>query len=60
MMSSKRRAGFSEGKGAVPIDLLLEALFAYRLFDNVYRAAKNCGKAFFQLIHSTEVVEAGF
>ena len=43
MMSSIRRAGFSEGKGAVPINLFLKALFANRLFDNVYLAAENFG-----------------
>src|ERR1035441_7968529 len=37
-MSSKRRAGFSEGKGAVPIDLFLKTLLADRLFDYVHLA----------------------
>ena len=34
---------FSEGKGAVPINLSLEAIFANQFFDNVYLAAKNFG-----------------
>ena len=42
-MSSKRRAGFSEGKGAVPIDLFLKTLLADRLFDYVHLAAEQFG-----------------
>src|ERR1035437_3088097 len=60
MMSSSRRVAFSEGKGAVSVDLSLEALFAHRLFDHVYLAAENLGEAFLELIHATEVVETWF
>ena len=38
-----RRAGFSEGKSVVPVDLFLKTLFAYRLFDHVYLAAEQFG-----------------
>jgi hypothetical protein len=42
-MSSKRRAGFSEGKGAIPVDLLLETLLADRLFDHVHLTPEQFG-----------------
>ena len=60
MMSSRRRVAFSEGKGAVPVYLLLEPLFAHGLFDHVHLAAENLGEALFQFIQATEVVEAWF
>src|ERR1019366_2328218 len=59
-ISSSRRAGLSEGTGAVPVDLLLEALFAHRLFDHIYLAAENPCETFLKRIHAAEVVEARF
>jgi hypothetical protein len=58
MMSSRRRAGFSEGKGAVSVDLCLKALFAHRLFDDVHLATKNAGKSLFELAQAAEIIEA--
>jgi hypothetical protein len=56
-MSSSRRAGFSEGKGAVPINLSLEPLFANRLFDNIHLAAENFRKAAFEIVQAADVIE---
>src|SRR5580658_2327202 len=58
-MSSRRRAGFSEGKGTVPVDLCLKAFFAHRLFDHIHLAAKNTGQPPFELAQAAEIVEAG-
>ena len=60
MMSSSRRAGFSEGKGAVPVDLSLKALFAHRLFDDIHLAAENLRKTLFEIIQVAEIVETRF
>ena len=57
MMSSIRRAGFSEGKGAIPIDLLLEARFAHGLFGHVRFAAEKFGQKVFEIIQAADVVE---
>jgi hypothetical protein len=42
-MSERRRAGLSEGNGAVSVDLGLKALFAYGLFDDIHSAAQDSG-----------------
>ena len=49
MISSRRRAGLSEGKSAVSVDLCLEPLLAHRLFDDIHPAAENAGQAAFKL-----------
>ncbi len=58
MISRTRRTAFSEGKGAVSVDLLLEALFAYGLFHNIYCTAENRRQSFFEILDSAEVIEA--
>src|SRR5437773_2358147 len=56
-MSFRRWAGFSEGKGAVPVDLSLKSLFAHRLFDHIHFAAENLRKTPFEIIQAAEIVE---
>src|SRR5580658_8219518 len=56
-MSSRRRAGFSEGTGAVPVNLCLKTLFAYRLFDDIHLAAQNTGETPFELAQAAEIIE---
>jgi hypothetical protein len=58
-MSSRRRAGYSEGKGAVPVNLCLKAFFAHRLFDHIDLAAKNAGQPPFEIAQAAEIIEAG-
>src|ERR1017187_3911944 len=57
MMSSSRRAGLSEGKGAVPVDLYLKTLLAHRLFDDIHLAAQNAGQALFEIAQTAEIIE---
>src|SRR5664280_1446284 len=58
MMSSRRRAGLSEGKGAVPVYLCLKALLAHGLFDDIHFAAQKAGQAPFEFAQAAEIVEA--
>src|SRR6266571_4891012 len=58
MMSSRRRAGFSEGKGAVPVDLFLETLLAHRLFNHVHLAAEQLGQMLLKVFQPAEIVKA--
>jgi len=55
MMSSKRRAGLSEGKGAVSVDFQLKPLLAHWLFDDVHPAAQNAGRNLFELAQRAEI-----
>src|ERR1035438_6478567 len=57
-MSSGRRAGLSEGNGAVPVDLCLETLLAHRLLDDIHLAAQYAGQAPFELAQAAEIIEA--
>ena len=57
MISSRRRIGFSEGNGAVPVDFFLEAFFPNRFLDYVDPAAKNVGQAAFQRIQAADIVQ---
>lgn len=57
-MSSSRRAGLSEGKGAILIDLALKSFPANRFFDHIYFAAQDSGESAFQLSQTSEVVQA--
>src|ERR1022692_1896829 len=57
MMSSSRRAGLSEGKGTVPVDLYLKTLLAHRLFDDIHLAAQNAGQALFEIAQTAEIIE---
>src|SRR5450432_31014 len=56
-MSSRRRAGLSEGKGAVPVDLCLKTLLAHRHFDDIHLAAQNGGQTPFKLAQAAEIIE---
>src|ERR1019366_322994 len=56
-MSSRRRAGLSEGKGAVSVDFGLKALFADRLFDDIHFAAQNAGETPFEFAQAAEICE---
>ena len=58
MMCSSRRAGFSEGKGAVPVDLFLEPLLAHRLFDHIHLAAEQLGQMLLKIVQPAEIVKA--
>lgn len=56
-MSSRRREGLSEGKGAVSVDFRLKTLFAHRLFDDIYSAAENAGQPPFEFAQAPEIIE---
>src|ERR1035438_4788499 len=58
MMSSRRRAGLSEGKGPVPVDLCLKTLLAHRLFDDIHLAAQDSGQTPFEIAQTAEIIEA--
>jgi hypothetical protein len=57
-MSSTRRAGLSEGKGAVPVDFCLKTIVARRLFDDIHFAAQDPGQLPFKTIKTVKVAEA--
>lgn len=57
IMSCSRRAGLSEGKGAILIDLALKSFLANRFFDTIYFAAQDSGESAFQLSQTGEVVK---
>src|ERR1039458_10555986 len=56
-LNSRRRAGLSEGNGAVPVDLCLKALLAHRLLDDIHLAAQNAGQTPFEFAQAAEIVE---
>jgi hypothetical protein len=56
-MSSKRRTGFSEGKGAIPVDLFLETLLAHGFFDHVHFTAEQSGKVLLKVFEPAEIVK---
>ncbi len=56
-MSSRRRAGLSEGKGAVSVDLFLEALFAHWFFNHIDPATEYLGQAPFKSVQAADGVE---
>jgi hypothetical protein len=55
-----RRAGFSEGNSAVPVDLSLKAVFSHRLFDYVHLATQKLRQAPFEIFQPANVIETGF
>ncbi len=50
--------GSSEGKSAIPVDLVLEPFFADQLVHDVDLGAEHLRKASFQLFQAPEVIEA--
>jgi hypothetical protein len=57
MMSSRRRSGLSEGKGAVSVDFCLQTLLAHWLFDDIHFASQNAGETPFELAETAEIIE---
>ena len=56
-MSSRRRAGLSESKGAVPVNLGLKTFLAHRLFDDIHLSAQNAGQTPFEMGQAAEIIE---
>jgi len=57
MMSSRRRAGLSEGTGAVSVDLYLKTFLAHRLFDDIHFASQYSGQTPFEFAQAPEIIE---
>lgn len=56
-MSSRRRVGLSEGKGAVPVDFCLKTFPAHRLLNDIHLTTQNAGQTPFEFAEAAEIIE---